>query len=392
MRAMRSGQGVGLPGRGPLAGVRALDLGTILAGPYAGALLAGLGADVVKVESPAGDAFRETGFVYNRGMRGLSIDLSKPAGQEAFHRVVETSDVVIDNSRLGVPKRLRADYASLAQVNPRVITLSVAGFGEHGPLAHRPAFDPVLQAMSGMMTAQGGDSDPGFYTIPVNDVVAAVTVVLGVCLALYHRGQSGEGQRTWTSLVASSLTMQSGELVRYEGRPPAQRGGRDFIGPSPADRFYRTEDGWLRVQAPSLAAIGEALGLPHGRQDDPEAIETALASLPVAKAVKRMNGAGVPAVPSRLTTEVAADPAIAAIELVSEHRFPDGRPYLVPHRYARFSRTEQAPIRDQPGVGQHSREVLAEAGLSEAEIEALIERKVVVENPPFVVQALVNYR
>jgi len=186
--------------------------------------------------------------------------------------------------------------------------------------------------------------------------------------------------------------MQSGELVRYEGRSPAQRGGRDFVGPSPADRFYRTDDGWLRVQAPSLAAIGEALGLPRERQNDVEAVEEALASLPVAKAVKRLNGAGVPAVPSRHTTEVAADPSIAAIELVSEHRFPDGRPYLVPHRYALFSRTEQAPIRDQPGVGQHSREILAEAGLAEAEIEALIEQKVVVENPPFVVQALVNYR
>ena len=383
---------MGSSGRGPLAGVRALDLGTILAGPYAGALLAGLGADVVKVESPAGDAFRETGFVYNRGMRGLSIDLSKPAGQQAFHRVVETSDIVIDNSRVGVAKRLRADYPSLAEVNPRVITLSVAGFGEHGPLSHRPAFDPVLQAMSGMMTAQGGDSDPGFYTIPVNDVVAAVTVVLGVCLALYHRGQSGEGQRTWTSLVASSLTMQSGELVRYEGRPLAQCGGRDLVGTSPADRFYRTADGWLRVQAPSLAALGEALGLPRGRQDDAEAVEDALASMPLAATVERLNGAGIPAVPSRHTTEVAADPAVMATELVSEHRFPDGRPYLVPHRYARFSRTEQASICDQPGIGQHSREVLAEAGLSPAEIEALIEQKVVVENPPFVVQALVNYR
>ena len=163
---------------------------------------------------------------------------------------------MIDNSRLGVSKRLRFDYATLAEVNPQIITLSIAGFGERGPFAHKPAFDPVLQAMSGMMAAQGGDSDPGFYTIPVNDVAAAVTTVLAVCLGLYHRGRSGEGQRTWTSLVASSLTMQSGELVRFEGRPPAQRGGRDFIGPSPADRFYRTADGWLRVQAPSLAALG----------------------------------------------------------------------------------------------------------------------------------------
>src|SRR3712207_5310570 len=136
-----------------------------LAGPYAGSLLATLGADVVKVEAPAGDAFRETGFVYNLGMRGLAIDLARPAGQRAFHRLVETADVVIDNLRLGVSSRLRVDYPTLAGVNPRIVTLSVAGFGERGPLAPKPAFDPVLQAMSGMMTAQGGDSDPAFYTI-----------------------------------------------------------------------------------------------------------------------------------------------------------------------------------------------------------------------------------
>jgi crotonobetainyl-CoA:carnitine CoA-transferase CaiB-like acyl-CoA transferase len=379
-------------GRGPLAGVRALDLGTILAGPYAGTLLAGLGADVVKVEAPAGDAFREAGFVYNRGQRGLAIDLSSVTGQQAFRRLAETVDIVLDNSRLGVSKRLRVDYATLAEVNPRVITLSVAGFGEHGPFAHKPAFDPVLQAMSGMMTAQGGDGDPGFYTIPVNDVVAAVTAVLAVCLGLYHRGPSGEGQRTWTSLVASSLTMQSGELVRFEGRPPAQRGGRDFVGPSPVDRFYQTADGWLRVQAPSLAALAEALGLAGARFRDPNAVEAALAAMPLARALEQLNGAGIPAVPSRHTTEVARDPAIVATGLVEEHCFPDGKPYLIPSRYARFSRTEQAPLADAPGIGEHSRDVLMEAGLSAEEIDDLIEQRIVIQGAPLVLQALVNYR
>jgi crotonobetainyl-CoA:carnitine CoA-transferase CaiB-like acyl-CoA transferase len=379
-------------GRGPLAGVRVLDLGTILAGPFAGSLLAGLGADVVKVEAPAGDAFRETGFVYNRGMRGLAIDLSSAASQEAFHRLVKTADAVIDNSRLGVPKRLRFDYATLADVNPGIVTQSIAGFGERGPFAHKPAFDPVLQAMSGMMSAQGADSDPGFYTIPVNDVAAAVTSVLAICLGLYHRGQSGDGQRTWTSLVASSLTMQSGELVRYAGRPPAPVGGRDFAGPSPADRFYRTADGWLRVQAPSLEAVAEALGLARDRCDDPDAVAESLAATSSASALDRLREAGIPAAPARQPHEVAADPAVAACDLLEEHRFPDGTPFLVPHRYARFSRTEEAPIRDSPGVGENSREVLRDAGLIDAEIDALIQQRAVVDGQPSVVKALVNYR
>ena len=124
-------------------------------------------------------------------MRSLGIDLRHPDGQHAFHQLAATADIVLDNSRLGVAKRLKADYASLAAINPRIVTLSIAGFGENGPEAHRPAFDPVLQAMSGMMTAQGGDGDPSFFTIPINDVVAAVTAVFAVCLGLYHRGAAG---------------------------------------------------------------------------------------------------------------------------------------------------------------------------------------------------------
>ncbi|MGE3909657.1 MAG: CoA transferase, partial [Chloroflexota bacterium] len=379
-------------GRGPLAGLRVLDLGTILAGPYAGSLLALLGANVVKVEAPAGDAFRETGFVYNRGMRSLAIDLRAPDGQHAFHQLVSTVDVVLDNSRLGVAGRLRADYASLSAVNPRIVTLSIAGFGEHGPFSHKPAFDPVLQAMSGMMTAQGGDSDPSFFTIPINDVVAAVTSVLAICLGLYHRNRTGEGQRTWTSLAASSLTMQSGELVRFGGRPPAQRGGRDFAGPSPADRFYRTADGWLRVQAPSLTALGEALGLSRAHQDDAEAVATSLAAQPLADALRTLTEAGIPAAAARQPLDLARDPALADAELLLECRFPDGRPYLVPHRYARFSRTEQDAISEPPGIGEHSREVLSEAGLDAATIDNLAHRGIVIEGTPFVLTALVNYR
>jgi crotonobetainyl-CoA:carnitine CoA-transferase CaiB-like acyl-CoA transferase len=382
----------GEPGRGPLAGYRVLDLGTILAGPYAGNLFAGLGADVVKVEAPAGDAFRDTGFVYNRGMRGLAIDLRQPKAQQAFHQLVRTADAVIDNSRLGVAARLKADYASLSAVNPKIVTLSIAGFGELGPEAHRPAFDPVLQAMSGMMKAQGGDSDPLFFTIPVNDVVAAVTAVFAVCLGLYHRGVSGKGQRTWTSLAASSLTMQSGELVRYEGRTPPLRGGRDFKGPSPADRYYRAADGWVRVQAPSLEAIGEALGLPRVHQGDGRAVSDAVAATPAGAILERLRRAGIPAVLARQPLDLWHDQKLADAELFLECRFPDGRPYLVPHRYARFSRTEQQSIIGAPGVGEHSRAVLAEAGLSDEELDELVADRAIVEGPPFALTQFVNYR
>jgi crotonobetainyl-CoA:carnitine CoA-transferase CaiB-like acyl-CoA transferase len=186
--------------------------------------------------------------------------------------------------------------------------------------------------------------------------------------------------------------MQSGELVRYEGRPAAQRGGRDFAGPSPEQQFYPVSDGWVRVQAPTLAALGQALGLAGAAQADADAIASALADSSRAAVLERLNGAGIPATPARHTAEVVHDPAIKSIELLEEHRFPDGRPYLVPHRYARFSRTEQAPLADAPGVGEHSREVLAEAGLSVEAIDALAQERVVIEGAPFVLTELINYR
>src|ERR1700730_6964131 len=187
--------------RGPLKGLRVLDLGTILAGPYAGALLAELGADVVKVEAPSGDPFREPGFIFNRGQRGVAIDLTSAAARQAFYALVRCADAVIDNSRLGVLERLKIDYPTLAEMNPSIVTMSVNGFGEQGPFARKPGFDPVLQAMGGMMTVQGGDSEPVLFTIPVNDIAAATLSVLGVCLGLFYRLTTGTGQRCWTSLV-----------------------------------------------------------------------------------------------------------------------------------------------------------------------------------------------
>src|SRR5207237_6815760 len=140
-----------------------------------------------------------------------------------FYALVRGADAVLDNSRLGVLERLKIDYATLSAVNPGIVTMSVNGFGEQGVFAPKPGFDPVLQAMSGIMAAQGGDSDPVLFTIPINDVCAAVTSVLAIGLGLFHRARTGEGQRAVTSLVASSLSMQAGEIVRFAGRPPALR-------------------------------------------------------------------------------------------------------------------------------------------------------------------------
>jgi crotonobetainyl-CoA:carnitine CoA-transferase CaiB-like acyl-CoA transferase len=383
--------------RGPLAGLRVLDLGTILAGPYAGALLAEMGADVIKVETPAGDAFRETGFLYNRGQRGLSIDLTSAAAREAFYALVRTADAIIDNSRLGVLERLQVDYATLANVKPDIVTLSINSFGEQGMLARKPGFDPVLQAMSGMMAAQGGDSDPVLFTIAINDIAAGTLSVLGVCLGLFYRMRSGLGQKTWTSLLGCSTMMQSGELVRFEGRAPAVRGGRDFVGPSALDRFYRVNDGWLRIQAPNVECL-QAAGLlgtrtsSSGDAEIAEALERSLGPKSLAEALACMTAVGIPAAEARRPGDLPGDPALSDLGMFVTEHMQDGTPFYMTNRYARFSRTQECDVFKAPGIGEHSRDLLAEAGVSTTDIDALIADGVVKQGESFRVVAIQNYR
>ncbi len=383
--------------RGPLAGYRVLDLGTILAGPYAGALLAELGADVIKVEPPVGDAFRETGFVYNRGQRGLAIDLYSEAARAAFYRVVQSADAVVDNSRRGVLERLRIDYASLTRVKPEIVTLSLTGFGEKGPVAHKPGFDPVLQAMSGMMSAQGGDCDPVLFTIPVNDIAAATLIVFGVCLGLLHRVRYGVGQKITTSLAACSTVMQSGELVRFADRTPPVIGGRDFAGASALDRFYRVSDGWLRLQARDVASLQSA-GLVDASMllgsdaDLACGLERAFASRRLNDALSCLHKADIPASAARMPHELLDDPAISELEMFASLPMQDGSTFCTTNRYARFSRTQECAVFTAPGIGEHSREVLLESGVSSEDVHALIESGAVKQGNPFVVAGIQNYR
>jgi crotonobetainyl-CoA:carnitine CoA-transferase CaiB-like acyl-CoA transferase len=385
---------------GPLQGVRVLDLGTILAGPFAGSLLAELGADVIKVEPPAGDPFRSTGFIYNRGMRSIAINLQAEAGQAIFADLVRTADVVIDNYRPGVLQRLGIDYDALRKISPQVISLSITGFGEGGPLAAQPGFDPILQGMSGMMSAQGGDSEPVFLTVAVNDVTAGAMSVLGTGLALYHRAVRAAGQRVWMSLDRMAAFMQSGELTRFEGRPPARTGGADFRGPSALDRLYATRDGWVRLQAgPGDLAALRSLGLLPEPPGGPAATDAELAAQLSAAfeagarddIVSRLTAAGIPAMPARGIPELAA-PDADARGLLHQHQRASGQPYYVPGRLAGFSRTGQAAALTAPGLGEHTRELLAELDCDPARINELIAAGQLVEGPPLNLETFVIYR
>lgn len=402
--APRTGRpGPSLPGpataTGPLAGIRVADLGTVLAGPYAGMLLAALGADVMKVETVKGDELRLRGYGIARGQRGIGIDLRDPEGYAAFLRLVAVSDVVLDNYRPGVLQRLRIDDATLRETRPDVVTTSITGYGATGPLGGQPGYDPVVQALTGIMKAQGGDAEPVFSTLAINDVTVACLAAMGTCIALYQRATGRGGQHVTSSLATAATFMQSGELVRFAGRPPAETGGRDHPGPGPLSRFYPcAEDGWVRVHLPSAdAAVAAGLASAGWTSDASEAelvaeLGAAIAPLTSDEVVARIRAAGGSAIRGRTFREVVADPELLRDGHVCELVWPDGNSTFLPHRLATFSGHGPHPIMGATGHGEYSRELLAEAGLTPDEVEKLIADGAVVVGEPVHSVMGVGYR
>jgi crotonobetainyl-CoA:carnitine CoA-transferase CaiB-like acyl-CoA transferase len=208
-----SQSGNGRAASGPLVGVRVLDFGSYIAGPYGAAVLGDLGADVIKVESVGGDLARHWGpFLngesrlfqgYNRNKRSVAVDLRAPAGRDVAHALARTADVAIENMRPGITARLGVDWPTLRAINPRLIYVSSTAFGNRGPYRDRPGFDPLLQSMSGAALANARlfNVAPHICSVAVSDYQAGMLVALAVAAALYHRTISGEGQHIETSLA-----------------------------------------------------------------------------------------------------------------------------------------------------------------------------------------------
>jgi crotonobetainyl-CoA:carnitine CoA-transferase CaiB-like acyl-CoA transferase len=362
---------------GPLEGIRVLDLGAIIAGPFSASLLADLGADVIKVEPLTGDSFRGPGFAaYNKGQRGIALDLRHPDGKATFMDLVRTADVVIDNYRPGVLERLGIDHGSLRQVKPDIISVTITGFGNVGPHGSDAGFDPVLQAMSGMMRAQGGgttdgsgDWHPVFYTVPVNDVAGSATLALGTMLALFHRGRTGEGQRVTTSLAAMSVLLQTEALTRYASKPPAPLGSRDHAGPGPLQRFYQASDGWFRIDAPDAST--DALAAAGITSVDEDAIADWASARKRDDALMQLFAAEIAAAAARTAAEYVDDESFRAHDVLHVDPRPD-RDGFTAGRHALFDRTLASGTFVSPRLGEHTREILTEIGYAADRIDELV--------------------
>jgi len=385
-----SGQG---EAAAPLEGVRVLDLGTVIAGAHAGGVLANLGADVIKIEPAEGDPFRSDGggfMAYNRGKRGLGLDLKQAAAKELFFELDRQADVVLDNYRFGVRARLGIDYAKLKAVNPRIVSCSINAYGDKGPRATLPGFDPLLQAEGGMQAAQGGGDEPILHTIPVNDVATSAVVSCAVIAALNARERTGEGQEIVTSLMAQSLTFQIAEVVDYPGRPPNDEGGRDCLGPRALRRFYECANGWLALVCETMEearALGRVIGVEidghplTAARDGPFAdlIAGRLITRPRDETVEALLEAGVPAAPALRAAEALESEWLWENRTLERWAHPRLGDIVGVRSYADFSRTPAGFARPTPDLGEHSTALLAELGLPPERIEALMATGAVFE-------------
>jgi crotonobetainyl-CoA:carnitine CoA-transferase CaiB-like acyl-CoA transferase len=386
--------------RGPLAGLRVLDLTEHMAGPFCTMILADMGAEVLKVERPGkGDSSRSMGdgternpfFRYiNRNKKSVTLDYKGPVGREVFLRLVRSVDVLVENYRATVMERAGLGYAALAAENPRLVYAQLSGFGADGPYRDKGGLDLIAQGMGGLMHVTGEpDGPPTSVGQPICDLGTGMWGVQGILAALYERERTGHGQKVDCSLLETALGFSgwTGAAWLVDGREPAREGARHRQN-APYQRFA-TQDGYMMIGA-ATQELWERCARALGRSewiDDPrfrrntdrlrhresleKEIERVLGVQPTAHWVAALDAAGVPSGPVNTYTQLFADPQVRHLEMVVHADDPElGR---VPHvrTPVRLSRSRVAVKSVAPKLGAHTAEVLKGLGYTPAELEAL---------------------
>lgn len=413
---------------GPLVGVRILEFTQIIAGPLGCQLLADLGADVIKVEPPAGEPWRlnaqfiplesKTYMGLNRGKRSLAIDMSKPSSQAAIHRLVQDIDVVVINYRPDVAQRLKIDYPTLAAIKPDLIYVDNTAFGREGPLADRPGYDIVVQALSGLTGAIGKFDDHGQpLTGPaVADTTTGYAICAGTLAALYHRAMTGEGQVVETSLLTNALTIHMSTFASIPAADGTVRDGfldslkqareagtsyTDFVkardravrAAAGANIYYRcflTKDGAISIGALSAALrakVRAALGFEHNR-DEPgykplapeqieidEALVARIEEFFVTKTTAEwdaiLTARGVPCGGINFVQELLEHPQVVANQYVIHQEHELAGPVWMQAPPWKMSKTPPEPTKASPPLGRDTDEILSDIGLSPEAIAAM---------------------
>ena len=385
---------------GPLTGVRIIDLTSMVSGPLATMTLADQGADVIKVEAPGGGdyargvATRHGGFSAsflnnNRNKRSVVIDLKKPEGLELLRKMVKSADVVVQNFRPGVVDRIGVGYEALRAINPALIYVSIAGFGFEGPYAHKPVFDPLIQALSGLTTVQAGSDDdrPRLVRTILPDKLTGIQASQAITAALFARTKTGKGQHITISMLDTIIAfLWSSDMGghTFVGQESSQERAQSYI-----DLIYQTADGFVSIavmQDKEWRGLSRALDRPDFLSDERfesaalreinkdarlDLTQKAILHMTTDEVIARLEGEDVPCAPVLSRRDMRGHPQVIANDIVMESHHPTAGPLRQARSPARFSETEAVLRFGAPRYGEHTAEILAEHGMSDEDIAAL---------------------